>query len=581
MKKFLAMLLAVVMVLSMAACSKQPAKDPNKGTDDPNKTVTITNPDQINDEMTSEDGKYEIAFITDVGQLKDKSFNQGTYDGVKLYAANNKLSYKYYQPANKDQATDDDRYEAMKAAVENGAKVVVCAGFMQEGALRMAAKEFPDVSFVFVDGYPITEEAGVDGSPVLKNVAGIAFKEEQCGYLAGYAVVKEGFTKLGFTGGGGGTNPACCRYGYGFVQGADAAAKELGVKVDMNYSWQYGASFSASPELQTMVSGWYEAGTEVVFACGGSMFASVAAAAGAADGKVVGVDVDQSTESDTVITSAMKGLADSVQWALGKFYSNEFASIGGVGTSLGANENAVGLPTATWSLTKWTVDEYNTMLKDIVDGKITIDKYGKSVTLEAIQNYGYDVAVQKTDDEFLYDLTALVTDKFYKFLNTGTLKGTPKTFQMALAHAKGAVENKFKTMHRTVTGVVGFVNVMDVYDYLGNANITVQNQFGFQYIKDFMGYNTIFLLSDSEIAKGKVIATPVDNIVMYYVDPADSEFARAGLVYRTAGEASNLIGFHTQANYSTATSESYAIMGVTLFAEYLDGIAVETITPGE
>ena len=295
MKKFLAMLLAVVMVLSMAACSKQPAKDPNKGSDDPNQTATITNPDQINDEMTSEDGKYEIAFITDVGQLKDKSFNQGTYDGVKLYAANNKLSYKYYQPANKDQATDDDRYEAMKAAVENGAKVVVCAGFMQEGALRMAAKEFPNVSFVFVDGYP------------------------------------------------------------------------------MNYSWQYGASFSASPELQTMVSGWYEAGTEVVFACGGSMFASVAAAAGAADGKVVGVDVDQSTESDTVITSAMKGLADSVQWALGKFYSNEFASIGGVGTSLGANENAVGLPTATWSLTKWTVDEYNTMLKDIVDGKITID----------------------------------------------------------------------------------------------------------------------------------------------------------------------------------------------------------------
>ena len=373
MKKFLAMILALVMVLSMVACSKQPAKDPNKGTDDPNKTETITNPDKINDEMTSEDGKYEIAFITDVGQLKDKSFNQGTFDGVKLYAANNKLSYKYYQPANKDQATDDDRYEAMKAAVENGAKVVVCAGFMQESALRMAAKEFPNVSFVFVDGYPITEEAGVDGSPVLKNVAGIAFKEEQCGYLAGYAVVKEGFTKLGFTGGGGGTTPACCRYGYGFVQGADAAAKELGVKVDMNYSWQYGASFSASPELQTMVSGWYEAGTEVVFACGGSMFASVAAAAGAADGKVVGVDVDQSPESDTVITSAMKGLADSVQWALGKFHSNEFASIGGVGTSLGANENAVGLPTATWSLTKWTVDEYNTMLKDIVAGKITID----------------------------------------------------------------------------------------------------------------------------------------------------------------------------------------------------------------
>ena len=374
MKKFLAMILALAMVLSMVACSKQPAKDPNQGnTDNPGQTETITHPDKINDEMTSEDGKYEIAFITDVGQLKDKSFNQGTFDGVKLYAANNKLSYKYYQPANKDQATDDDRYEAMKAAVENGAKVVVCAGFMQEGALRMAAKEFPNVSFVFVDGYPITEEAGVDGSPVLKNVAGIAFKEEQCGYLAGYAVVKEGFTKLGFTGGGGGTNPACCRYGYGFVQGADAAAKELGVKVDMNYSWQYGASFSASPELQTMVSGWYEAGTEVVFACGGSMFASISAAAAAEEGKVVGVDVDQSGESTTVITSAMKGLADSAQWALGKFYAGEFASIGGVQTSLGANENAVGLPTATWSLTKWSVDSYKVMLQDIKDGKIAID----------------------------------------------------------------------------------------------------------------------------------------------------------------------------------------------------------------
>lgn len=214
-------------------------------------------------------------------------------------------------------------------------------------------------------------------------------------------------------------------------------------------------------------------------------------------------------------------------------------------------------------------------------GKITIEKYAKAVTLEAIQNYGYDVAVQRTDDEFLYDLTTKVTEKFYTYLNTGSLKNTPKTFQMALAHAKGAVENKFKNMHRTVTGVVGFVNVMDVYEYLGTANITVQNQFGFQYIKDFMGYNTIFLLSDGEIAKGKVIATPVENIVMYYVDPSDSEFSKAGLVYRTAGEASNLIGFHTQGNYTTAVSESYAIMGVTLFAEYLDGIAVETITPGE
>ena len=389
MKKFLAMILALVMALSLVACGDKkddPKTDDNQG-DNPEVTE-ITNADEIADEMTSEDGKYEIAFVTDVGQLKDKSFNQGTFDGVKLYAANNGLSYKYYQPANGDQATDDDRYDAMKAAAEGGAKVIVAAGFMQATALTKAAAEFTDVKFVFVDrDSAVTLEDGT----ALKNVLGICFQEEQCGYLAGYAVVKEGFTKLGFTGGGGGTNPACCRYGYGFVQGADAAAKELGVKVDMNYSWQYGASFSASPELQTMVSGWYEAGTEVVFACGGSMFASVAAAAGAADGKVVGVDVDQSTESDTVITSAMKGLADSVQWALGKFYSNEFASIGGVGTSLGANENAVGLPTATWSLTKWTVDDYNAMLAKMADGSLVVDNdYSKldstdSLTLNLVK----------------------------------------------------------------------------------------------------------------------------------------------------------------------------------------------------
>lgn len=370
MKKILALLLASVMVLGLAACGgdNTPAEDTDAGTKEP-ATTTETSANDIPDSMTSEDGKYELAFVTDVGQLKDKSFNEGTWNGVKLYASKNDMSYKYYQPANGDQATDDDRYEAMKAAVDGGATVVVCAGFLQEAALKQAAIDYPDTKFIFVDGYPIN---GDDNQP-LANVAGIAFKEEQSGYFAGYAAVMEGYTKLGFSGGGGGDNPACCRFGYGFVQGANAAAAELGVNVEMNYSWEYGASFSASPELQTMAAGWYQSGTEVIFACGGSMFASVAAAAGAEEGKVVGVDVDQSGESPTVITSAMKGLADSAQWALGKFYAGEFASIGGVQTSLGANENAVGLPTATWSLTKWSVDSYKVMLQDIKDGKIAID----------------------------------------------------------------------------------------------------------------------------------------------------------------------------------------------------------------
>ena len=356
MKKFLALMLAVLMIVGMfAGCGKKAANDA----------------DAIADEMTSKDGKYQIAFITDVGQLKDKSFNQGTYDGVKLYAANNNKSYKYYMPANGDQATDDDRIDAVIAACQNGAEVVVAAGFMQEGALRAAAKQYPNVSFIFIDGYPVTEEVG--GEKILTNIAGISFQEEQSGYLAGYAAVMEGYTKLGFTGGGGGTNPACCRFGYGFVQGAEAAAIAKKTKVEINYSWLYGATFSASNELQTMATGWYQAGTEVIFCCGGSMFNSVSAAAGAEDGKVVGVDVDQSNDSTAVITSAMKGLADATQWALGKFYEGKFSEIGGTSTALGAKDNAVGLPVDTWSLKNWSVDEYEALFKKIVDGEVKID----------------------------------------------------------------------------------------------------------------------------------------------------------------------------------------------------------------
>ena len=379
MKKFIALVMAAAMALSLAACggtpasTSTPASEPTSAStpaSEPEQTETLS-ADDIEDNMTSEDGKYQVAFVTDVGQLKDKSFNQGTYDGVKLYAAANGLSYKYYQPANGDQATDDDRYDAMKAAVEAGAEVVVCAGYLQEAALRRAAIEFPEVPFVFIDGYPLTDDEG----NTLANVAGIAFQEEQAGYLAGYAAVKDGFTKLGFSGGGGGTNDACCRFGYGYVQGANAAASELGITVDMNYSWEYGATFQASTELQTMISGWYANGTEIVFACGGSMFQSISAAASANDGYVVGVDVDQSAQSDTVVTSAMKGLADAVQWAVAKVYDGTFTEIGGVATSLGVAEHAVGLPTAesSWRFETFTAEEYNALYEKVLNGELTID----------------------------------------------------------------------------------------------------------------------------------------------------------------------------------------------------------------
>lgn len=218
----------------------------------------------------------------------------------------------------------------------------------------------------------------------------------------------------------------------------------------------------------------------------------------------------------------------------------------------------------------------NFTVKEKPYAEMSIEKYAKAVSIEAIKDHGYENAVQMTDDEFLFQLQTNVTERFYNYLKTGTLSFTETTFQMALAMAKGRVENKFKQMHRNVTGVVGFVNILDVYEYIGAADITIQNQFGFQYVKDFLGFNTIFLLSDSEIPRGTVIATPVENIVLYYVDPNESDFARAGLVYTVSGET-NLIGFHTQGNYHTAVSEAFAIMGLTLFAEYIDAIAVGTI----
>lgn len=372
MKKILALLLVLALALGMAACGAktEPAATEAPAANAPAADSAAVSADDIPDEMTSADGKYQVAFVTDVGTLKDKSFNQGTYDGVKLYANANGKTYKYYQPANGSNATDNDRIDAATLACENGAEVVVAAGFLQETALRAAATKYPDVHFIFIDGYPVTEKQG-EGE-VLKNVAGISFDEQQSGYLAGYAAVMEGYTKLGFTGGGGGTNPACVRFGYGFVQGADAAAAAKGVKVEMNYSWQYGSSFSASNELQTMATGWYTNGTEVIFCCGGGMFSSVAAAAGAEDGKVIGVDVDQSFESSSVITSAMKGLADATQWAIGQHYAGSWDAIGGTSTSLGAKDNAVGLPTATWSLQNWSVDDYNALLADIAAGKVEI-----------------------------------------------------------------------------------------------------------------------------------------------------------------------------------------------------------------
>lgn len=201
---------------------------------------------------------------------------------------------------------------------------------------------------------------------------------------------------------------------------------------------------------------------------------------------------------------------------------------------------------------------------------LKIEKYRKAVSLEAISEKGYDVAVQMTDDEFKSDLQNAVTDRFYKQLKKGSLVGHETTWQMAVAMAIGKVIDKFQKMHRTATDVALWVNTLDLYKYLGGASVTIQSAFGFKYIENFMGARVTFI--SSEIPENTVIATPLNNIVAYYVDPADSEFARAGLAYTTDGQT-GFIGFHAQGNYDRAISDMFAIMGVRLFCEYLDAIA--------
>lgn len=205
-------------------------------------------------------------------------------------------------------------------------------------------------------------------------------------------------------------------------------------------------------------------------------------------------------------------------------------------------------------------------------------KYAKAVPIEDVNKYGAAIAVQKTDEAFLNELQAQVLDSFYDFLtdDTAATKGTETTFQMGVAVAIGTVKDKFKKMRKNATDIVLFINTMDAYRYLGAADVTVQTSFGLDYIQNFMGARTVIL--SSEIEEGKIIAVPADNIVLYYIDPGDGEFAQLGLNYTVEGET-NLIGFHANGNYTTAVGESFALMGMTLWAEYADAIAIITVDP--
>ena len=311
---------------------------------------------------------FEIALVTDVGNIDDQSFNQSAWEGVVEFAEANGYTKAYYRPS-EDSTTA--RMESIKTAVEKGAKVIVCPGYLFEEAIYNVQDEYPEVNFLLLDGEP--HNADYSDYKTGSNVHNILYQEEQAGYLAGYAAVKDGYTKLGFLGGM--AVPAVIRYGYGFVQGADAAAAEMNEQIEIKY-WYCGA-FSPSDDIKVKMSGWYSEGTEVVFSCGGGIYLSACAAAEEAGAKVIGVDVDQYYVSDTVITSAMKELKHSVVLALTDLYANDCVwpeAYAGTTATLGAADNCVGLPTAdtSWRLNNFTVEEYEQMFEAIKSGEIVV-----------------------------------------------------------------------------------------------------------------------------------------------------------------------------------------------------------------
>jgi len=305
------------------------------------------------------EGGFELALVTDLGTIDDKSFNQGAWEGMTKYAEENGISYKYYQP---QEGTTDSYLETIGLAVEGGAKLVVCPGFLFEEPVYMAQDQYPDIKFILLDGEP--HSGDYSEYRTNENVMPILFQEDEAGFLAGYAAVKDGYTKLGFMGGM--AVPAVIRFGYGFIEGADAAAKELGISgIEIMYT--YTGAFAATPEAQSMAASWYQNGTEVVFGCGGAVGNSVMAAAQEKGAKVIGVDVDQSYESETVITSAMKMLSNSVYDGVKAFFDGSFP--GGKTSVFTASNDGVGLPMETSKFNTFTKDDYDAVYQKLVAGE--------------------------------------------------------------------------------------------------------------------------------------------------------------------------------------------------------------------
>ena len=309
---------------------------------------------------------YEIAMITDAGEIDDKSFNQGTWDGIVEFAEENNLTYKYYKPT---EVSDDAYVAAIDLAVAGGAKVIVTPGFLFEPAIYTAQTKYPNVLFILIDGVPHPGDYTTFG--VADNTRSILFKEHESGFLAGYASVMEGFTKLGFMGGI--AVPAVVRFGIGYVAGAYYAAKELGL-TNFEFAanrYAYAGGFAPSDDVKSLAAAWYSTGTEIIHVAAGGAGNSVMAAAEEGVNKwVVGVDIDQAGQSDTVITSALKALGVVVKQALQEYLDDEF--VGGQTFVLGAKEGAVALPFETSLFETFTLAQYNAVLAKVVNGTVVV-----------------------------------------------------------------------------------------------------------------------------------------------------------------------------------------------------------------
>lgn len=305
---------------------------------------------------------YTIALITDKGDIDDKSFNQGAWEGVVEYAEANNISHKYYKP---QEATSEKYLEAIDLAVTGGAKIVVTPGYLFETPVYLAQTKYPDVKFILLDGDPHNADYTVYNTE--DNVAAVHYAEEEAGFLAGYAAVKDGYRNLGFMGGM--AVPAVQAFGYGYLQGAEQAAIELGLADDaIAVKYHYTGDFAETPKNKTTAATMYTGGTEVIFACGGSVGKSVMSAASEANKKVIGVDVDQKDDSTTVITSATKGLGASVKLVLDAYFNDSWATYGGESTYFNATNNGIGLPDDFTRFNTFNKAAYDAIFAKIVNG---------------------------------------------------------------------------------------------------------------------------------------------------------------------------------------------------------------------